>query len=93
MNKMTNAQLYAAFIYAYSLNPNWWQEDNNYTWEDFVADSDHSFTTGVEVSTPDGIVVTISKEEAKTYYEEIKPHIEKFGLDEFYEKCFGYLYH
>lgn len=90
-SKMTSAQLYSAFIYAYSQNPHWWQED--YTWEDFVADSDHSFTTGLEVSNQDGVIVTISEEQAKIFYEEIKPYIEKFGLDVFYENCFGYLYH
>lgn len=81
MDKMTNAQLYAAFIYAYSLNPCWWQEGNNYTWEDFVADSDHSFTTGRYNTQADGWTSEFRIEVGAFYFKYTAYEDGRFGGD------------
>lgn len=87
---MNSEQLYAALIYAYMLEPD--PLFDGYTWRDHVVDSDHALTTGLAVCNGRDIIITISEGEAESLYLLIKPYIDKFGLDVFYENCFGYLY-
>lgn len=85
-NLSEEQRLYVACLYGYSLRPESWQRD--YTWPDFVADSDFSFKFGVE----DKNGLAIDESQASAIYSDYRTEIERTGLDEFYELHFGKYY-
>lgn len=82
--------VYAACVYGFSLQPLPWQGD--YTWYDYLADSDFGVRFGL-VGAPFSGETAVSMEQAAREYRKLMPLVEEEGgLIPFYDKVFGHLY-